>query len=262
MNMDVQEKSIPAVFAWIGGKSRLREKISAFFPEQNIPIRDRNYQNYVEVFGGAAWMMLHKPRWAVNEVYNDYNSELTNLFNVIRHHSNEFMRQFVLLPKSEAIFQFLITNDQLTDIQKAVATYVKYSWSFSSNGKFFSPKPRNRYNFYRKIIVISQRLETVSILNHSFENVIQRYNKSNVFMYLDPPYYDFEYLYEKKFSKDSHVLLRDLLRNFKGKFCLSYNDCPEIRGLYSDFKIVELETTYTSFAAGERKAKELLIMNY
>ena len=113
MNKDVQEKSLQAIFAWIGGKSKLREKISAFFPEQNIPIKSRQIQNFVEVFGGVAWMTLYKERWATNEVYNDLNNNLTNLFNVIRHHPTEFLKQFAFLPKSEELFNYFIKNEQI-----------------------------------------------------------------------------------------------------------------------------------------------------
>jgi len=262
MNKEVQEKSLQAIFAWIGGKSKLREKISAFFPEQNVSIKERQIQNYVEVFGGVAWMLLFKQRWATNEVYNDLNDELTNLFNIVRHHPNEFLKHFAFLPKSEKMFSYFLENEQITDIQKAVKTYCKYRWSFSANGQNFSPKPQNKMSMYRKILSLSKRFETVSIMNRSFENIIERYNKENSFLYLDPPYYDCEYLYEVKFSKESHSLLQKLLQNFKGKFCLSYNDVPEIRELYKNFKIVELETIYTCFSEVQKKQTELLIMNY
>lgn len=58
---------------WIGGKKLLREKIINEFPQERL-------ERYVEVFGGAAWLLFHKDSHAAQEIYNDYNSELVNLF--------------------------------------------------------------------------------------------------------------------------------------------------------------------------------------
>ncbi|MCR8966447.1 hypothetical protein [Mycoplasma zalophidermidis] len=43
----------------------------------------------------------------------------------------------------------------------------------------------------------------------------------------------------------NHKLLADLLKNHKGGFILSYNDCKTIRELYKDCKIVEVSWQYT-----------------
>lgn len=45
--------SINSFMAWVGGKKALRDEILARFP--------RNYKRYIEVFGGAGWVLFHKP---------------------------------------------------------------------------------------------------------------------------------------------------------------------------------------------------------
>lgn len=53
--------------------------------------------------------------------------------------------------------------------------------------------------------------------------------------YCDTPYYKTEKMYDIGgcgFGKEQHILLRDMLKNIKGKFVLSYNDDDFIRGLY------------------------------
>ena len=42
-----------------------------------------------------------------------------------------------------------------------------------------------------------------------------------------------------------HALLRDLLRQHKGGFILSYNDCSAIREWYADCGIYEVSWQYT-----------------
>lgn len=51
--------------------------------------------------------------------------------------------------------------------------------------------------------------------------------------YCDPPYYATESYYKDVgFTADDHRRLRDSLLNCKGKFLVSYNECPEIRELW------------------------------
>ncbi len=49
---------------WVGGKRALRDIILACFPPE--------FTRYIEVFGGAAWVLFHK-RPGPFEVYNDFN---------------------------------------------------------------------------------------------------------------------------------------------------------------------------------------------
>lgn len=60
---------------WVGGKNNLKKEIVSRFPEE--------YSKYVEVFGGAGWVLFHKYKKG-KEVYNDLNSELVNLFRVVK----------------------------------------------------------------------------------------------------------------------------------------------------------------------------------
>ncbi len=53
------------------------------------------------------------------------------------------------------------------------------------------------------------------------------------FFCCDPPYYATESYYKDVgFTKKDHVRLHDTLAEIKGKFLVSYNDCPEIRELW------------------------------
>ena len=66
------------------------------------------------------------------------------------------------------------------------------------------------------------------------------------------------------FGWDDHVRLRDTLKEIKGKFLLSYNDCPEIRELYEGFSLLDFSRTHSMaqrYEAGKQFG-ELLIGNY
>jgi len=99
------------IIPWIGGKRRLAKHILPMFPEHTC---------YVEPFCGAAAIYFLKEPAKV-EVINDINGELVNLYRVVKHHLEEFTRQFKWALTSRQIYKWLqITPEEtLTDIQRA-----------------------------------------------------------------------------------------------------------------------------------------------
>ena len=69
---------------WLGGKSRLSRTIVEMMPE---------HKTYVEVFGGAGWVLFKKtPSRA--EVINDVNDNLVNLYRILKFHFDAFLAEF------------------------------------------------------------------------------------------------------------------------------------------------------------------------
>lgn len=259
--MSEKDKKINSIMAYVGGKSRLRNEISGYIPKQDLPLRNRTLYHYVEPFGGAAWILLSKDRWFENEVYNDLNGDLTNLFNVIKFHPFEFYRQFKYIYNSQSYFDYFQNNEVITDIQKAIKAYYKYAFSFSSKGSTFSYESNNFNSLKKRIDDISKRFAWVIVSNRSYEYIIDRFNKKNTFMYLDPPYLGSEYFYSIPFTENDHQTLNNKLLSFKGKFILSYNNSDTIREMYKDFKIINVQYDCKSFKRNKIE-KEIIIMNY
>lgn len=65
---------------WIGGKKLLRKEIVKRFP--------KNFNRYIEVFGGASWVLFSKDRLSNMEVYNDINGDPVNLFRCVKRNVN------------------------------------------------------------------------------------------------------------------------------------------------------------------------------
>jgi len=80
-------------FPYIGGKYNLLKALLPLVPEHHI---------YVEVFGGAANLLLNKPPRPV-EVYNDIDSDLVNLFLVTCDRQEEFVDCFKLVLYSRGL---------------------------------------------------------------------------------------------------------------------------------------------------------------
>ncbi|MCX4027955.1 DNA adenine methylase [Spartinivicinus marinus] len=84
------------IFAWMGGKRRLAKHILPLFPDHTC---------YVEPFcGAAALFFMKEPSKA--EVLNDTSSDVINLFRVVQHHLEEFIRQFKWALVSRQLFEW------------------------------------------------------------------------------------------------------------------------------------------------------------
>ncbi|MDE7425562.1 MAG: DNA adenine methylase [Lachnospiraceae bacterium] len=246
--------------SWIGGKKLLRKRILEEFPEQEI------YNRYIEVFGGAGWMLFSSDRHAKMEVYNDVNGNLINLFKCTKYHPEALQKELEYTLMSRE--QFFDAKEQidtrgLTDIQKAARFYILIKESFGTDLRSFGVRPKNIENAIDYISTVSKRLNNVVIENQDFERILKTYDKKDALFYLDPPYYETEKYYPDKFMPEDHIRLRDAIGRIKGKFLLSYNDCGYVRELYSDYNIIEVERSH-NLVQGDKKPKykELLIKNY
>jgi len=70
---------------WMGGKRRLAKHLIPMFSEHSC---------YVELFAGRAALFFLRPQPAKCEVLNDIDGQLINLYRVVQHHFDEFVRQF------------------------------------------------------------------------------------------------------------------------------------------------------------------------
>jgi len=149
------------------------------------------------------------------------------------------------------------------DVKRAVTFFNVIRYSYGNQGRSFACKPINLATIQKTISKCSQRLSGVIIENKDFEELIKQYDRPKSFFYLDPPYYKAERRYTVKFHKD-HERLRDTLKNVKGKWLLSYNDCPEIRELYKDYNMITLKRQLFLVNRYDTEVEygELLIANY
>lgn len=111
---------------------------------------------------------------------------------------------------------------------------------------------------------ITLAVDDVVIENQDFETLIKHYDRPTTFTYCDPPYFTSEYVYDCGFTWEDHLRLYHALAGMKGKFLLSYNDCPEIRELYKEYNFFDFKRVHSmaqKYEAG-KEFPELLIANY
>lgn len=245
---------------WIGGKKLLKEAIVQKFPEK--------IGRYIEVCGGAAWVLFHKEKHAEIEVYNDVNGELVNLFRCIKFHCPELQRELHFMLNSRELFEDFKAQYNIrgmTDIQKAARFFMLLKTSYGSNGRSYGCVKKDISVMIAYLLQIEKRLSRVIIENKDFEDLLRVYDKPDALSYLDPPYYGTEKYYNTEFPKDDHIRLYAALTKVKGKFLLSYNDCEYIRELYKGFRIEEISRNHNlvgRYGDADHYYRELIIRNY
>lgn len=90
---------INSFMAWVGGKKALRDEILARFPLE--------YKRYIEVFGGAGWVLFHKPPGNDFEVFNDFNGNLVNLYRCVREQPDKLRDELRFLLNSRLDFEYM-----------------------------------------------------------------------------------------------------------------------------------------------------------
>lgn len=259
-------KSLNSFMSWIGGKKSLRELIVNLFPLY--------YERYIEVFGGAGWILFHKNPGNDFEVYNDFNSLLVNLYRCVRDKPNELIDALRYCLNSREDFDYvkncLARDSPATDVQKAAWFYQLIRYSYASGLTSFGSQPHDIWGNFPLIEQAHRRLAKVVIENKDFEKLIRQYDRPVSFFYCDPPYFETEGYYknvgEDGFTEKDHIRLRDTLMNAQGKFLLSYNDCEFIRGLYDAPGIqIDAYTRINNIKQrydGGAQFPEILIANY
>lgn len=102
--------------SWIGGKKLLRSKIVEQIEEAG------EIERYIEVFGGAGWVLFAKEKHAKMEVYNDINGSLVNLYRCVKYHPEALQKELDgMLMSRELFFDAVSEARGLTDIQRAAS---------------------------------------------------------------------------------------------------------------------------------------------
>ena len=283
-----------SIISWVGGKKALRDLIYLRMP--------KNYDRYIEVFGGGGWVLFGKPPDKCMEVYNDFNSNLANLFYCVKERPMALLRELSFLPlnsrdefttlrkflameefKSEHLAEeleiathflkepeaaeirdILMERSAVGDVKRAAAFYKIIRYSYGSGCTSYGCQPFDIRKTFPIVWEANRRLKDTVIENKDFEALIRQYDRPNAFFYCDPPYYETEGHYAVVFRKEDHKRLRDTLTGSRGKWMVSYNDCDFIRELYAGYFITAVTRINNLAQRYEEGCEfpEVIITNY
>ncbi|MBQ9239353.1 MAG: DNA adenine methylase [Treponema sp.] len=269
------------VVKWVGGKRQLLGDI--------VPLIPKNFSTYVEPFvGGGAVLFDVQPKKAI---VNDFNSELINIYEVIKEKPNELilaLEEHERLNSEEYFYEIraLDRNENyagMNNVEKAARIIYLNKTCFNGlfrvnqAGQFNSPYGKYKNpNIVNMPVVLAMskyfNSNNIKIINGDYKNVLRNLRKG-AFVYFDPPYMPISFsssftgYTENGFDKQQQIELKEECDklNSKGiKFLLSNSDHPFIRELYREYKIIIVKAKRSINSSGNKRGgiNEILVRNY
>lgn len=270
------------VLRWHGGKWTLALWVISHFPMHRV---------YVEAFGGAASVLLRKPR-AYAEVYNDLDDEVVNLFRVLQSADGARLRDLLeLTPYAEQ--EFRLAYERSDDpVERARRLVLRSFLGFGTNAHTFSsngfrsntrtnPTSGFRANSNRSGTVPAHdwvnypaaldatiaRFKGVTIQSRHANRVLSQHDSPTTLHYVDPPYlpetrsnknpYCKKHMYTHEIDRDGHVELLGQLRGLAGMVILSGYPSKLYDGMLPGWR----KSKIAALADGARKRTEVLWLN-
>ncbi len=275
-----KNKLVAPVVKWVGGKRQLLPVITPLLPKR--------ITTYCEPFlGGGALLFSRQPSTAY---INDINSELINLYEVIRDHVEPLIESLEKHKNESAYFYSIRDLDRdreeyllLSNIERASRvlflnkTCYNGLFRVNSSGEFNSP-----FGHYKNPnIVNAPTLRAVSNYFNTSNVIFSSYDYATVlknlprgsFVYLDPPYdpvsdtANFTGYARGGFGRDEQIRLReccDDLHRRGIKFMLSNSSTNFIKEQYSNYNItiVQAKRAINSDATKRGEVDEVVVRNY
>ena len=265
-----------------GGKWKLAPWIISHFPEHRV---------YVEPFGGGGSVLLRKER-SYAEVYNDLDSEIVNLFRVVRDNGPELREALRLTPfaREEYRESFQVSDDPLDQARRTVIrSFMGFGSNslcrdiksgFRSNSNRSGTTPAHDWaNYPNCLDALIERLQGVVIENRDACEVMLRHDGSDTLHYCDPPYVHStrttitksaggsahgNHGYQHEMMDDDHKKFAECVKGLQGMVIISGYQCPLYDELFPDWSRVEIaafadwapprvEVLWLNEAASERR---------
>ena len=259
---------------YYGGKWRLAPWIIDHLPAHRV---------YVEPFGGAASVLLRKPR-SYAEIYNDLDDEVTSLFEVLRDpgQAAELRQGLRLTPFARAEFE--AAYEPAGDpVERARRLLIRSFMGFGSDGHnpavttgFRATSNRSGTtpahdwaNLPNCLQDISARLQGVVIERKPAAEVMRQHDGPKTVFYVDPPYLPETrsaksrksggkyHAYRHEMTQEDHVDLAEVLHGLTGMVVISGYDSALYQRLFDGWATRRKQT----FANGAQAREEVLWLN-
>lgn len=263
---------------WVGGKRQLMKDIKQYLPKE--------FNQYFEPFigGGAVFFELKRE----NSFINDYNPELTNLYEVIKTNPKALIRDLKKHINTEEYYYAIRALDRDPAVFKSLSKVERASrfiflnktgfnglYRVNSKGQNNVPygkNPNAKIVDEENILACSAALKKTIITTGDFEKIKSHLKKGD-FVYLDPPYVpvnatsSFTGYTDQGFDEDMQIRLKefcDYIDSIGAFFMLSNSYTKFILDLYSEYtiQVVEANRALNCKASGRGKINEVLVMNY
>ncbi|MBE0410560.1 MAG: DNA adenine methylase [Anaerolineales bacterium] len=255
-----------------GGKTKALKQILPLIPE---------YEEFREPFVGGGSVFIACKQTNPNALYwiNDLNQDLYLFWKYAQKDLDRLVESILDIKKNKLdgreLFNSYKNNwDSFGDFDRAVRFFVLNRITFSGtidSGGYSQQSFAKRFTdtSIERLSNLKYILDGVKITNLDYVEVINQPG-SNVFIFLDPPYYSTTQsrLYGKKGDLHQHFdhqRFADYMRKCDHKWLITYDDCLEVRELFNFAYLVPWNLQYgmNNFKQGSAGiGQELFISNY
>ncbi len=249
-----------------GGKSCLSGHIGELAQINNL-----NQVHYLELYAGgagAAFNLLFEGVFTSIHI-NDYDYSIYAMWYSILNHSKTFINKIkkVSVTIEEWYRQKEIYNNGRKNniINLGFATFFLNRTNRSGiiykagpiggmhqTGNYKIDVRFNKEELIERIKKIAKRRNDITLTNLDavdiLDNIQAFYPDLNeLFIYLDPPYYKKgKELYLNNYDHQNHQMLANTIKNLHNlKWMISYDNTPEIRKMYSNYRMTTFDLNYT-----------------
>ena len=214
--MDNHMKSL---FRYYGGKfNQLKDILSILGDHLD------SFDLIVDVFGGSGKVLLNVPdEWRKIKVYNDADDDLYATFRVLQDpaKSRELTRRLRVAFSHNKAFSEMKHSRYPHDIDTAFKTIYLQTYSFMGDGTTFGRRFKGNQRMAKFAIENFVYVRDWTIEHMDFRDLMDRYNKPRVMLYLDSPYLSSGKKYRHRFTIDDFHDLKERMDSRNGSYLLN-----------------------------------------
>jgi len=254
------------ILRYPGGKSKVVKQIIA-----HIPAGIKEFREPM-VGGGSVSLVVKQLFPNIKVKINDLNYDLICFWKTLRDNTDELIKEIRKIKETykdgRDLYNELITKNNGNDFERAVRFFVLNRITFSGtvdSGGYSQQAFEKRFtnSTIEKLKLVSMIIKDFEITHGDYEKLLFE-DGDGVFIFLDPPYYSTtkSRLYGKNgnlHASFDHKRFADNMKKCKHLWLITYDNCIEIRELFSFAYIYPFEIQY---GMTKKKGEELIITNY
>jgi DNA adenine methylase len=239
-------------------------------------------KTFVEVFGGSCHSSMNVSRDKFKVIVcNDIDSDLINLYRLVKDNPAEVQKRLSILPFSreiKAIAKDILSDPKADPLTRAVMLfYLIRASMFGIVGAGFAVRKKKKSSakgFTNAISLIKEyakQMRDIVFENKDYERMLRLYDSDETLFYLDPPYVSAEETqgreeyYRNVFTVEDLKKMAQALRSIKGYFVLKLtkDNYELIKDILPPHNHVELKRKLSFYKTkGENRPEWTMVIAY
>ncbi|CAD9194544.1 DNA adenine methylase [Acinetobacter bohemicus] len=246
-----------------GGKGKFAPFVKDLMKVNNLT------GDYLEPYAGGAGVALDLlfNNHCKNIHINDFDKAIFNFWKSVTQDTESFLKKVqdtdITITEWYRQKQVLANPKEHTSLEHGFATFFLNRTNRSGilkggviggkaqSGEYTLDARFNKENLMKRIECIGKYRDRIHVYNEDAANLLRRVDQilpQDSLIYLDPPYYvKGQGLYRNFYIHEDHVQIRDALDQVKTKWIVSYDNCPEIKEIYNDYKQDDYALNYSAY---------------